>query len=67
VVISVVARRKEALLERAKALKVPAALLGEVGGRTLEIRLAETAWKWDLTELHDLWWNAIARAMADSH
>jgi phosphoribosylformylglycinamidine synthase subunit PurL len=50
-------------IERAKLLGVEAVRIGTVGGDSLVIK-AEQDLKWSLVELHDVWWNAIARAMA---
>ena len=52
------------IVERAKILGVNAAKLGVVGGGELTIKAGAWEGKWPLAELHDLWWNAIARAMA---
>jgi phosphoribosylformylglycinamidine synthase len=65
VLISVAARNTEVVLERAKALKIPAAFLGTVGGAFLKVQALGRELRWDLSELHDLWWNAIARAMRE--
>jgi phosphoribosylformylglycinamidine synthase len=64
VVISVPALQAAKVLAQARILGVPAAVLGKVGGTTLQIKTGETKLSGDLRELHDLWWNAIARAMA---
>jgi phosphoribosylformylglycinamidine synthase len=50
--------------ERAKLLGVPAARIGTVGGDRLGITIAHGTWSWPVAELHDLWWNSIARAMS---
>lgn len=50
-------------LERAKLLDIPAIRLGTVGGDRLVIK-TDRELSWPLTELHDVWWNSIARAMA---
>ncbi len=63
VVISVPALQADKVLAQAKILGVPAARLGTVGGTALKINTSEGSLTWDLRELHDLWWNAIARAM----
>ncbi|MHB8521305.1 MAG: phosphoribosylformylglycinamidine synthase subunit PurL [Limisphaerales bacterium] len=63
VVISVAALDAVKVLQRAKILGVPAARLGTVGGTVLKIKLTGAELTWNLPELHDLWWNAIARAM----
>jgi hypothetical protein len=51
-------------MEQAKILGVPAAKIGKVGGSTLQIKAGEYTLSGDLRELHDLWWNSIARAMS---
>jgi phosphoribosylformylglycinamidine synthase len=50
----------------AEELGIPARVLGRVGGQQLVVKRADQAWAWPVTELHDLWWNAIARAMRTS-
>ncbi|MGO8835960.1 MAG: phosphoribosylformylglycinamidine synthase subunit PurL [Limisphaerales bacterium] len=52
------------VVERAKLLGVPAALIGRVGGDTLAIKTAAGEYSVPVAELHDVWWNSIARAMA---
>jgi phosphoribosylformylglycinamidine synthase len=53
-----------AAIERVGLLGVPAARIGAVtGGRTLDIEAGETHLSWQLNELHDVWWNTIARVM----
>ncbi len=51
------------VVERAKLMGVPAVQIGKVGGDKLTIRTGGNNFNWDLRELHDLWWNSIARAM----
>ncbi|HEU5122829.1 MAG TPA: phosphoribosylformylglycinamidine synthase subunit PurL [Verrucomicrobiae bacterium] len=51
------------VLAQAKILGISAAKIGTVGGATLQIKAGEYTLSGDLRELHDLWWNAIARAM----
>ncbi len=63
VVISVAAIDTVKVLARAKILGVPAAQIGTVGGTTLQIKTAGATLDCDVRELHDLWWNSIARAM----
>ena len=50
-------------IERAKLLGIPAARLGAVGGPALRIKTAKGEFTWLVSELHDLWWNAIAKLM----
>ncbi len=64
VVISVPGIQADKVLAQAKILGVPAMRLGTVGGETLQIKTSAGGLTWDLRELHDAWWNAIARAMA---
>jgi len=63
VVISVAAVHAHKVLAQTKILGVPAMLLGRVGGTALKIKAGEADLSWGLAELHDGWWNAIARAM----
>ena len=64
VVISVSALQAPKVLAQAKILGIPARRLGKVGGTALQIKTSQGNLNYDLRELHDLWWNAIARAMA---
>jgi phosphoribosylformylglycinamidine synthase len=52
------------VVERAKLMGVPAVQIGKVGGDKLTIKIAEQWISLPLAELHDAWWNSIARAMA---
>jgi phosphoribosylformylglycinamidine synthase len=52
------------VVERARILGVSALKIGVVGGGELTIKAGAWEGKWPLAQLHDLWWNAIARAMA---
>jgi phosphoribosylformylglycinamidine synthase len=63
VVISVAGVQAGKVLGQAKILGIPAMQLGVVGGTALQIKTAQGDLKWELAELHDAWWNAIARAM----
>jgi phosphoribosylformylglycinamidine synthase len=63
IVISVKAIDAVKVIGRAKLLGVSAARVGAVGGETLAIKTATGEWNWPLADLHDRWWNAIARAM----
>jgi phosphoribosylformylglycinamidine synthase len=42
---------------------VPYAVLGSVGGDQLRIRANGSDLRWEVAELHDLWFNSIARIM----
>jgi phosphoribosylformylglycinamidine synthase len=52
------------VIERARLLGVPAVLIGQVGGDQLTIKTSGAEFSVPASELHDAWWNAIARAMA---
>jgi phosphoribosylformylglycinamidine synthase subunit PurL len=64
VVISVPAIQVPKVLGQSRILDVPACRIGSVGGHHLKIKTPRGEWTWDLAELHDRWWNGIARAMA---
>lgn len=63
VVITTSAHRAGQLLAQARLLGVAAYRLGRVGGDRLTIKTAQGEWSWLLTDLHDLWWHSLARAM----
>ena len=63
IVISVAAHQAAKVLAQAKILEIRATKAGSVGGSQLQIKTTGEQLTWDLRELHDLWWNAIARAM----
>ncbi len=64
VVITTSALNAAKVLAQAKILGVSAAQIGKVGGDKLVIRAGASEFSWAVAELHDLWWNALARAMA---
>jgi phosphoribosylformylglycinamidine synthase len=64
VIISVAPLDVVKVVERAKILGITAAKIGVVGGSELTIKAAAWEGNWPVAELYDLWWNAIARAMA---
>jgi phosphoribosylformylglycinamidine synthase II len=51
------------VLERAKLMGVPAVKLGFVGGSELKVKTAASELSVPVSEMHDAWWNSIARAM----
>ena len=51
------------VIERAKLMGVPAVRLGTVGGDKLTVKTASGEFTAPVAELHDAWWNSIARAM----
>ncbi|HYG23864.1 MAG TPA: phosphoribosylformylglycinamidine synthase subunit PurL [Verrucomicrobiae bacterium] len=64
IVISTSAVNAGKVLAQAKILGVPAWRIGTVGGAELQIKARELTLSGELRDLHDLWWNAIARAMS---
>jgi phosphoribosylformylglycinamidine synthase len=52
------------VVERAKLMGVLAIQIGKVGGDKLAIKIASGEISAPVAELHDAWWNSIARAMA---
>jgi phosphoribosylformylglycinamidine synthase len=64
VVISCQALDAVKVVERAKLMGVPAIQIGTVGGDKLIVNTASEEFFAPLVELHDAWWNSIARAMA---
>ena len=64
VVITVAAQDAGRVLKQCQILGVPAQRLGTVGGDVLSIRSGTTTLEAPVSELHDIWWNAIGRAMA---
>jgi len=64
VVISCKALDAVKVVERAKLMGVPAVQIGKVGGDKLTVKTAAGEFSAPLAELHDTWWNSIARAMA---
>ena len=64
VIISCKALDAVKVVERAKLMGVPAAQIGKVSGDKLTVKTASGEFSVPLTELHDQWWNSIARAMA---
>ena len=51
-------------VERSKLMGVPAVQIGKVGGDQLAIKTGADEFSVPVTELHDAWWNSIARVMA---
>jgi phosphoribosylformylglycinamidine synthase subunit PurL len=64
IVLTATAANADKLLAEAAKLGVPATRLGVVGGDTLTLKTAAGEFSASVAELHDPWWNSIARAMA---
>jgi phosphoribosylformylglycinamidine synthase len=52
------------MVERARLMGVSAVQIGRVGGDQLAVKTAAGEFSVPVAELHSLWWNSIARAMA---
>ena len=63
IIISVKPEKAGTVLAEAKKAGIEAAQVGKTGGAELQIRTARGTLSARVAELHDLWWNAIARAM----
>jgi phosphoribosylformylglycinamidine synthase subunit PurL len=63
IVISVAPLNARKVLAQAKILGIPAAVIGKVGGTAMQIKHGEQTFSANASELHDGWWNSIARAM----
>lgn len=64
IVISCKAINAVKVVERAKLMGVPAMQIGKVGGDKLTLKTGGAEFSTPIAELHDAWWNSIARAMA---
>ncbi len=64
VVISVSRTDAARVVRQAQAMGVPAAVIGTVGGESLNLKSAAGSWSAPVASLHDVWWNSIARSMA---
>lgn len=63
IIISVSARDLQKIRSTAETLGLRVTELGKVGGATLSVKVGQREFQWRLEQLHDLWWNSIARAM----
>jgi phosphoribosylformylglycinamidine synthase len=64
VVVSCKALDAVKVIERSRLMGVPAVRIGTVGGDKLVIKTSASEFSAATAELHDAWWNAIARVMA---
>jgi phosphoribosylformylglycinamidine synthase len=64
VVISCAELDAPKIIERARLMGVPAQRVGTVGGEALAVKVGESEFSAPVRELHDGWWNAIARTMS---
>ena len=64
VVITTSPLHAQKVIAQAGILGVKATQIGTVGGDKLILKSGDQEFSWTVAELHDFWWNAIARAMA---
>ena len=64
VVISVAAIDAGRVLKQVRTMGVPVFQIGTVGGEALALKTPAAEFSAPVAELHDGWWNSIARAMA---
>jgi phosphoribosylformylglycinamidine synthase len=63
VIITTAALDAVKVIERAQLLGIPAVRIGTVGGTDLKIHASADEFSWPVAELHELWWNSIAKEM----
>jgi phosphoribosylformylglycinamidine synthase II len=63
IVISCAPKNAEPILSELKSKNIPHAQIGAVIANDLRISINGENLNWPITELHDLWWNAIRRAV----
>jgi len=63
IIVSASVADRDKIIEEAKRQNVPAHLIGSVGGSDLSVQTMHKTFVWPLKDLHDAWWNSIARAM----
>ena len=51
------------VVARARLLGLAAWRIGRVGGDALVVKTQRGDWHWPVVELHDLWWNSMARVL----
>ena len=51
------------VVARARLLGLAAWRIGRVGGDALVVKTRRGDWHWPVVELHDLWWNSMARVL----
>jgi phosphoribosylformylglycinamidine synthase len=63
IVLSVHAAKSQEALHQLQMAGVAAGEIGRVGHDSLFIKLGQNELRWPIADLHDNWWNAIARAL----
>jgi phosphoribosylformylglycinamidine synthase len=62
-IITVAHTQVSRVLGQARILGLPACQIGTVGGTELVVKTAASEFRLPTAEMHELWWNAIAREM----
>jgi phosphoribosylformylglycinamidine (FGAM) synthase-like enzyme len=63
IIISCDPKNTEQILSELKSKNIPHAQIGSVISDILRISVNGENFSWPVAELHDLWWNAIRRAV----
>jgi phosphoribosylformylglycinamidine synthase len=63
VVITVDPLHAAKVLAQAGILGIPACRIGTVGSDRLDLKTTAGQWSWSLGDLHNVWWNSLARAL----
>jgi phosphoribosylformylglycinamidine synthase II len=63
IVVSISAKDSQKIRSAAETFGLRVTELGKVGGATLSVKVDQREFQWPLEQLHDSWWNSIARAM----
>jgi phosphoribosylformylglycinamidine synthase subunit PurL len=63
IIVSISVENADKAIRDAESRGLKATRLGTVGSDQLTVRTSRGEYHWALSELHDVWWNSIARAM----
>ncbi|MBT5926245.1 MAG: phosphoribosylformylglycinamidine synthase II, partial [Verrucomicrobia bacterium] len=63
IVISVPSVFVGKIIGQAELLEIPVHKIGTVGGHSLSIEVSDQRFEWNLSEVHDTWFNSINRIM----
>lgn len=63
VVISTLPEDAESVVNAFQSAGIPAQIIGTTGGDSLTIDLNNHSYKWNIADIHNIWYNAIATSM----
>ncbi len=63
ILISFARQNEEMILAQLRSMQLPYSRIGSVTTGELRISVSDHKLSWPIAQLHDLWWNAIARAV----